>query len=440
MIFLFLLIMGLSSANEITKSEIDLLLSFKNNPNLHDYYLLEELMQSDFDSDIESHSLMYFFCLYNDDVSCANIHLNKAIALDPKNKELREQSKTLQEYSDLISRAKKTSEKELYDEALRDYTYIISSHPEKALPYYDIGIVYLKKTDYDNAVINFRKAIELNPFKEAYESAVVSVAQRIAKEAGEAARRQDFNAAIPKYKAAIKYHPEFTEALFNLSKIFYILEEFESAKLYLDQSLSVNNSQAQALKMLADIYRKERNPTEAIKFYEKAIEVKPNYYQSYYSLGSLLIKSDIRSAKEKLLKVVSIKPEYYKAHETLGIVNMELNLYGEALENFSTTIQLLEKKPPRKRSYKAFYLSSQIYLCFGDFNKAKEYAKGALDIRSNCAPAYLYLGIAEKNMNNRPAAMDAFNSARADKDWRESADFEIKNYDDDTSLNIGCNN
>ena len=45
----------------------------------------------------------------------------------------------------------------------------------------------------------------------------------------------------------------------------------------------------------------------------------------------------------------------------------------------STQIKLLEKKPPRKRSYVAFYLSSQIYLCLGDFSVAKEYAKGALD-------------------------------------------------------------
>ena len=119
---------------------------------------------------------------------------------------------------------------------------------------------------------------------------------------------------------------------------------------------------------------------------------------------------------------------------------MQLEDYDEALKNFKTTIELLEKKPPRKRSYKSFYLSSQIYLCKQDYTLAKEYAKGALDIKSNCAPAYLYLGISEKNLNNKPAAMDAFNLARSDKDWRESADFEIENYDKDTSRNIGCKN
>jgi tetratricopeptide (TPR) repeat protein len=266
------------------------------------------------------------------------------------------------------------------------------------------------------------------------------VAQRIAKEADEAARRQDFNLAIPKYKAAIEYYPEFTEALFNLSKTFYRLDDIDNAKIYLLKNLSVNEKQSQSLKMLADIYKKERNTGDAIKYYNKAINVKADYYQAYYSLGILLIRTDINLAKEKLSKAIEIRNDYYKAHETLGIVNMQLFDYDQALENFKNTIRLLEKKPPRKRSYKSFYLSSQIYLCLKDFKLAKEYAKGALDIKSNCAPAYLYLGIAEKNLNNRPAAMDAFTLAKSDKDWRESANFEIDNYDKDTSANIGCKN
>ena len=41
---------------------------------------------------------------------------------------------------------------------------------------------------------------------------------KIAKEADQAAKRQDYNTAIPKYIEAISYYPEFIQAYFNLAK------------------------------------------------------------------------------------------------------------------------------------------------------------------------------------------------------------------------------
>ena len=39
--------------------------------------------------------------------------------------------------------------------------------------------------------------------------------------------------------------------------------------------------------------------------------------------------------------------------------------------------------------------------------------------------AYFHLGIAEKNLGNRPAAKDAFEKAKTDPTWRTSADYEL---------------
>ena len=39
-------------------------------------------------------------------------------------------------------------------------------------------------------------------------------------------------------------------------------------------------------------------------------------------------------------KVILIEPKYPKAHETLGIVNMQLELYDQAIDNFSNAVSL----------------------------------------------------------------------------------------------------
>ena len=179
--------------------------------------------------------------------------------------------------------------------------------------------------------------------------------------------------------------------------------------------------------MLGDIYRKERNIEDAIIYYKKATSVNPNYYKAYYSLATLYMNTSPNDSKTYLKNVISIKPDYSKAYETLGILNMRLGENDEALENLLLVSEL------DSRNYKSNYLLADIYnqkaLSVNSkelFNLAKEYAKKAIEIKKNCAPAFFYLGIAEKGLGNRPAAKDAFEKAKTNKDWRASAVYELE--------------
>ena len=364
---------------------------------------------------------MYKVCLANDDIGCASANLNKAIKLDPKNEDYKSLSFSLQDYLELLNRANKTIERELYQEAIRDYNNIISEYPDRALSYYKRGEIYRTLENYIEAIADFSKASELNSSNEIYSKAIFSIAQRISKEADQAAKRQDYNTAIPKYLEAISYYPEFTQAYFNLAKSFYVLTDYDNAKKYLLKNVEVDNNQPQSLKMLADIYRKERNLSDAIIYYKRAVEVDPNYYKAYYSLATSLISSDINESKIYLKKVISINPDYEKAYETLGILNMQLELFEDAISNFLTSVSLNEG------NYKSYYLLAEIYNSNKEYQTAKDYAKKAIDKnkRGTLGAAWYHLGIAEKNLKNKAAAQDAFEVAKRDKDWRASAVYEL---------------
>jgi len=363
---------------------------------------------------------MYHHCLVNDDIGCASLNLNKAIKFDPKNEEYQALSFALKDYLEALNRAQKTVERELYQEAMRDYSNIIKNYPDRSLPYYKRGEVQRVLEEYEDAIEDFKKASELNPNQEIYQTAIYSIAQRIAREADEARSRDDYNTAIPKYIEAISYYPEFTQAYFNLAFSFFKLSDFDNAKKYLLKNIEIDPRQSQSLKMLADIYKSEGEIDKAITSYKKATDVNPNYYKAYYSLATLLISTDIEESKKYLKKVILIEPKYPKAHETLGIVNMQLELYNEAIDNFSNAVSLNGK------SYKSYYLLAEIFNLKGEYEVAKNYAKNSLQIknRKNGA-AFFHLGIAEKNLGNRPAAKDAFEKAKTDKTWRASADYEL---------------
>ena len=362
---------------------------------------------------------MYKYCLNNDDIGCANSNLNNAMKFDPKNEEYKALSFFLKDYIEVLNRAQKTLNRELYEEAIRDYNNIIKDYPDGALPYYKRGEVYRTLKNYANAIEDFKKACELNPNKEIYKNAIFSIAQRIAKEADQDAKRQDYNSAIPKYLEAISYYPKFTQAYFNLAKSFYVLSDYDNSKKYLLKNIEIDPSQYQSLKMIADIYRKERNLEEAVVFYKKAIDIDPNYYKAYYSLATLLISTDIDKSKYYLNKVILINPNYEKAHETLGIINMQLESFDEAIENFLISVSLNGK------NYKSYYILAEIFNLKKEYEVAKNYAKSALQIKGNLGAAFFHLGVAEKNIGNRPAAKDAFEKAKKDKDWRASADYEL---------------
>ncbi len=430
---MYLLIIVLFStlfSDIITSEEIDILKKYKeaNYQSTSHYNSFNVLISKDLEiDDVNTCILLYESCLFNDELSLANKYLNMAIGIDKNNSSYRDMSFKLEEYRDLLSRAKKTYEKDLLDEAGRDYLNIIKTYPDRALPYYERGIVYRSMKEYDKAIDSFNSAMNLNPNKELYKKAIISIAQRIAQEADQDAKRQDYNSAIPKYLQAIDYYPQFTQALFNLAKAFYFLTDYENSKKYLLLNIEVDSTQDQSFKMLADIYRKERNVDQAINYYKRAIDVNPNYYKAYYSLATLYMNSSPSQAKIYLQKVVDIKSDYSKGYETLGILNMQLGEYDDALENLLLVSELDD------RNYKCNYLLADIYIQRAsinnskeDFNAAKGYAKKALSIKRTCAPAYFYLGLSEKGLGNKPAAKDAFEKAKNNKDWRANAAYELE--------------
>ena len=413
-----------SNSETLTEKEILVINSFKDTGFAslsNDFTILNILLSKDFHaSDASIHYNMYEICLANDDLNCSSKHLNRAIKLNPED-QYYSLSDSLTAYREVLERARNSAEKQNYNLAISDYDDIIYRFPDRALPYYEKGVILKETKDFDKAIVSFQKARELNPNKESYLNGIREIAQRKEKQASQYAKNKDFTNAIPMYEEAISYYPEFIQAYFNLAKSFYFLRDYESAKNTLLSSLKIDPSQSQSLKMLGDIYKKERNYEESINSYKKAIRVAPKYHKAHYSLAVVLdISGDPENAKKSLEETLKIEPSYFKAHETLGIINMKLGDNDSAIENFLNTISI------SKKSYKANYLLAEIHISKEDYSTAKSYAKDALDIKKNCAPAFYYLGLAEKNLGNIAAAKDAFESAKRDRDWRASANYELE--------------
>jgi len=91
----------------------------------------------------------------------------------------------------------------------------------------------------------------------------------------------------------------------------------------------------------ANYLRDEKKYDEALKDYNKAVELNPGYFNSYFNRGTLyLFQKRNDEALIDINKTLELKPDFYKAHYNRGVVYANKSLFDEAIKNYSKAIEL----------------------------------------------------------------------------------------------------
>ncbi len=96
----------------------------------------------------------------------------------------------------------------------------------------------------------------------------------------------------------------------------------------------------------------------AIKNWQKAIQIKPNYFVGYNNIGKAFLNlNKYQSALENFNKTIEINPNFFEAYNNKGNVLTRLNKPNDAIENYNKAINL---KPDNINShiFKAHILSN----------------------------------------------------------------------------------
>jgi len=114
----------------------------------------------------------------------------------------------------------------------------------------------------------------------------------------------------------------------------------------------------------------------ALKSFEKAIELKPDYAEAWYNKGLILMRlRKDKEALESFEKAINLKPNYVKAWNNKGVVLKRLMRYDEALEAFKKALEL------DKNNTTSLYNIACVYSLKGDKEKALEYLKKAIELK-----------------------------------------------------------
>ncbi len=136
--------------------------------------------------------------------------------------------------------------KGMYDEAIVEYKKAIEMNPEHSSAYYALGVAYsYGKKMYDEAIVAYRKAIEIDP-SSAKAHCYLGVAYH---------NKGMYDEAIVEYKKAIEISSSFTEAHHGLGTAYYAKREYRLAIKHYDRAIELGSSVSPEVLEFLEQYR-----------------------------------------------------------------------------------------------------------------------------------------------------------------------------------------
>ena len=184
----------------------------------------------------------------------------------------------------------------------------------------DLGVIYLKLGKHDQAIDQFKKALEIDPhytvgpflFGDIYTDA------------------KNYQEKINDFKDVIKTNLEYARAYNYLGLTYLKQKNYSAAKNSLLESIKVNPKYAKANNNLGVLYEEMGNTAKAIESYRLAQRIDPNDPDSFYNLG--LVYDSLKDGDNSVRHMVLAK----KAHE---------KKYGQkGIESISEKLDQLEEK------------------------------------------------------------------------------------------------
>ncbi len=167
----------------------------------------------------------------------------------------------------------------------------------------------------------------------------------------------------------------------------------------------------------------------AMKYYKQAVILDPNYRWSWYNLGNIYRnKDDNHKAIECYKKAVEIYPDYGDAWNNMGNAYFDLNELNKAMEAYERAASI---ESYENRNY-PIYNIGLIYEKKGDFKKALEYFKKAIEYKNDYAKAEYNAGRLLLKMGDLVEAKKYFTMALIDDFENYSKtieEFNINVYD-----------
>ena len=199
--------------------------------------------------------------------------------------------------------------------------------------YNHLGAYYSKKGDLNRALVEFKEALRLEPYRAEAHYNLANIQFKTG----------DLTAAEDGYRNAIKRNPYYDSAHLALAMVHERKGETEKARFKYLEIIKNLPSNTRAYLGLTRLLLTTDRPDEAIRILNQAISVQPNYPEFYLYLGSAQEKKGDRDASVSALEQgLTIFPKYGRLHLELGrLLSSSAEDREKGMTHLNHAVQLL---------------------------------------------------------------------------------------------------
>ncbi len=153
--------------------------------------------------------------------------------------------------------------------------------------------------------------------------------------------KEDYTQAIASFKKSLDLHPENKEVFYYLGSAYFKEKQYQEALNAYLSAVNAAPDNADAHFELGLSYAALENYKEAVTSYRKAIDLTPENDEIYYCLGvSFDQTKEYRTAIENFKKAIDINPRESRYYHSLGFTFECLKQHDKAIECFKKAIEL----------------------------------------------------------------------------------------------------
>jgi len=327
------------------------------------------------------------------------------------------------------------------DEAERDFRQVLAVNPQVGGAYVNLGVVYMRRKQWSNALEMLRKAERLMP-QEAGIRRNIGLAYF---------RQNEFLKAIPPFESVVRDQPDAPQPRYLLGLCYFFAERWADAANTLEPLWGQESGQLSYLYVLsiaahrAGMKELDEKATAqlitagegspefhlfmgkahlnleqydlALADFQAAALANPNLTFVHFNLGlAYLKKQDYEHARDEFLKDAAIEPDVANNYDELGDVYSLLQQDNDAEKSYR---EALRRDPRLLNSYvglaKAYQRQEKYQRALSAIDSAGKLDPGRADIHYVRGQVLIHLGHKEEGKKELEASVRIDNEHRAER-------------------------
>jgi superkiller protein 3 len=198
-----------------------------------------------------------------------------------------------------------------------------------------LGNALFEKGKVDEAVVQYQKALEINPdYAEACNNLGNALLQK-----------GKVDEAIAQLQRAQQLKPDYAEACNNLGNALLQKGNVAEAIAHVQRALQIKPDFANAHDVLGNALLQKGNVAEAITQFQEALQINPHNAEACYNLGNARLRQgNVAEAIAQYQMALQIKPDFADAHNNLGTARLHQGNVAEAIAQYQKALQLKPDK------------------------------------------------------------------------------------------------